>query len=350
MRRPVLGTAALALLGMLAAVAPPAQVVSTASAADTQRLRVATYNVQNVSVDKTDGNQKPWRERRSSVVNTIWKQRPDVLGVQETSPSRQTYASRYVDGATQFSDLRDGLNDKGGDYRVTDYSSYNCENDKTNYKCEPENQGATGAERILYNADTVRMVSHGGKKYSTQQSGGDKRYMAWAVFELKSNGSKFFFANTHLHKSPESVLKAQWRQLIGWVDDLAGDLPVVVTGDFNTQKFSPQAEEMLPAMKRAGWGDVLNQEFEDTTVDNPRARRTIRAWISSYNYLERSIKRYSAYTAKHKVWNSIDWIFASNRLAVDSYELVINLDEPALEVVGTIPSDHFMVRADLLLP
>jgi endonuclease/exonuclease/phosphatase family metal-dependent hydrolase len=56
---------------------------------------------------------------------------------------------------------------------------------------------------------------------------------------------------------------------------------------------------------------------------------------------------YAYEDAKYKTGNGIDWIFASNRLAVRQWEVVANVS--ANQVQGVLPSDHNLVRASIVL-
>jgi hypothetical protein len=143
---------------------------------------------------------------------------------------------------------------------------------------------------------------------------------------------------------------AQWHELIKKVNELKGSLPVIDVGDYNTQKFDVRTAEMLPAMKNAGYGDVLNQTYNTNPVANPRAEKTINGWFNSLGRYNRDVTTYSYSTNHAKTGNSIDWIFASNWLPVREYKLVLDYDPVTLLVNGVIPSDHNMIRATLTLP
>jgi endonuclease/exonuclease/phosphatase family metal-dependent hydrolase len=340
--------AALAVLGALATVGPPGQVVTTASAAGGDRLRVASFNVLGVSASTT-GSLKSWKERRSAVVATIMGDKPDVIGVQEVNPSTY-WEPKLVSGDNQYYDLRNGLNRAGGNYRLTNAYGFNCVNAATMNKCVRKYRGASGAQRILYNADRISLVSQGSVKYARQAGDKDPRYLAWAVLKQRSSGKKFLFVNTHLANEPESVLLAQWKQLRSWVADHAEGRPVVVVGDFNTSKWNTTAREMLPAMKRAGFGDVLGQEYRVLRPDPLRARSIVDSgWVWSYNEGSKNVRNYSYYEDRDVPGKGIDWIFATNSLPVSEYEVVLKFDRSILQVQGNLPSDHNMVRADLLL-
>jgi hypothetical protein len=125
---------------------------------------------------------------------------------------------------------------------------------------------------------------------------------------------------------------------------------VVVTGDFNTSKFSAAAQTMLPAMKSAGFGDVMNQEFEVNPPRNPRAETVVNGWINSFNDWRRFVGDYAYEDRKDKVGNGIDWVFATNALRVKLWKVVIDFNPSTLMINGTIPSDHNMLSSVVALP
>ena len=52
----------------------------------------------------------------------------------------------------------------------------------------------------------------------------------------------------------------------------------------------------------------------------------------------------------NKLGKNLDWVFASNELAVPEWKVVARHDRQRLRLKGVIPSDHFMVRATITLP
>jgi endonuclease/exonuclease/phosphatase family metal-dependent hydrolase len=314
-------------------------------------IRVGSFNVMTVTGDTTDGNRLPWAKRRATVVKQILGEKVDVIGVQEVNQS-YLYPERLVNGGTQFLDLKNGLNAAGGTYALTNENSYNCVNPKSSYKCVYRNRGASGGDRIYYNTSTLALVSQGAYQYKAHSTA---RYgLAYAVFRVRSTGDKFFFTTTHLDPPDRYVRMAQWKELILKVNELKGSLPVINVGDYNTQKFdagTPRlCDQMLPAMRASGYGDVLNQTCATNPVVHPRAQRSINGWVNSLNRFNRDIRTYSYYNNHTKTGNNIDWIFASNNLPVKEWKMVVNYDPTTLRVAGTIPSDHNMVRATITLP
>jgi endonuclease/exonuclease/phosphatase family metal-dependent hydrolase len=311
-------------------------------------LRVGSFNVRSVTTDGTGG--LPWRDRRPAVVRDILGERVDVLGVQELSQNAG-YANRLEDGPNQMLDLVAGLAKAGGTYALTNTAVANCVRDWTQSKCEYQYRGASRSTRILYNTATVQMLSQGSHEYRVQSSkDNDTRYLVWATFRVLATGDEFFFANTHLVNGSISQQKAQTVELIEQVERLRGDLPVIVVGDFQKTKFSAPIDFTLKAMKSAGFGDVLDQRFETPWVPRHRAQKRINGWFNTMNRLKRDVRPYAYEDNRKKLGNNIDWVFASNELAVPAWKVVVRYDKQRLRLKGIIPSDHFMVRATITLP
>lgn len=321
---------------------------ATAAPASTT-ITVATFNIGTVSSDKkARGEHRPWKVRLPVVAKQILSRRPDVLGVQEANQA-SVYPRSMTYGVNQFMDLKGALRARGGSYSLTNEHAYNCARSTSSRNCRYQNRGAAQDNRIFYNNRTVRLVRGGAVRFRAQTAGKNDRYLAWAVFAAKRTGRQFFVANTHLDPYSIASRQKQWGEVISSVNRLKGSLPVVVLGDFNTSKFDTYAARFLPAMRAAGYGDVVGQTYKSAVVSRPRPESMKRAWISSFNAFRRDVRVYSYDDARHKVGNGIDWIFASNRARVRSYEVVSNLDPRTLRLRGVIPSDHSMVRATLTM-
>jgi endonuclease/exonuclease/phosphatase family metal-dependent hydrolase len=326
---------------------PPALTTSTGPG----DIRVGSFNVMTATGDRTEGNRLPWAQRRAAVVRQILGEQVDVVGVQEVTQTN-SIPNRMVSGANQFLDLRDGLNSAGGTFALTNENSYNCVNPKTSRGCRYEYRGASGGDRIYYDTSKLTMLSAGSYAYPTQNPATPSvtYALAYAYFSVKATGARFLFTSTHLDPPSRSVRVAQWHELIAEVNQLKGSLPVVDVGDYNTQKMDEIAQTMLPAMKDAGYGDVLNQSYGQNKVADPRARATVNGWVNSLNRYNRDVRTYSYFNNHDRTGNSIDWIFASNSLPVQEVKVVSDFDPATLQVQGVMPSDHNMMRATLTLP
>ena len=319
-----------------------------ASAAD-HYVRVGSFNIVGVPADKkAHGNQKTWKKRRYTVTSQILSRKLDVVGVQEANQST-VYKRQLTYGSTQYRDLRDALNRRGGHYALTNVNAYNCARPSSTYKCKAKYMGASGDNRILFNTKRIARVRGGSLTYSAHAAGKPQRFLAWAVLKNKATGKQFLFTTTHLDPYSVSARKSQWSQMISKINSLKGSMPVVATGDFNTSKYSNYASTYIPRMKANGYGDVLNQVPNKNTLNKRRAESVTRAWISSFNGFRRSAKAFGYDEARNKIGNGIDWIFASNNLEVKKWEVVVNISPKTLRVRGTIPSDHCLVVSTLVL-
>ena len=312
-------------------------------------VKVASFNLSSVAFDsQASGEHRTWRVRRPVVVYEVLKDRPDVLGVQEANQS-SIYPKSVDYGANQYLDLRGALTAKGGHYALTNTKPYNCVNPLSSSNCVYKYQGASQDNRIFYNTDTVTLVKQGSVKFRAQTAGKNPRYLAWAVFRMKATGKQFFFTNTHLDPYTVSVRKAQWDEVIANTKRLAGSLPVVSVGDYNTSKWDSWAATYLPRMKAAGYGDVLGQTYA-SSVSRPRAAVVDRAWVNSYNNWRRDARPYSYETDQSRIGNNIDWIFATNSLPVKKWLTHAPVDPTTFQLQGVIASDHFLIMATLTLP
>jgi endonuclease/exonuclease/phosphatase family metal-dependent hydrolase len=311
-------------------------------------IRVSSFNVQSVGVDKTVGSRRPWKQRRATVMAQILGERIDVIGLQELNPSN-VFRSRLVDGSNMMFDLRNGLNRRGGRYALNSNAAANCVNSASTYRCRYRYQGASNSERILYNTRTLVQVRRGFVQYRHQSATAKGMGLAWSVLRSRANGHAFLFTSTHLDPPNRSVRVAQWKEAIAATKRLRGSLPVISVGDYNTQKFDIITRTMLPAQRNAGVGDVLNQQYRTNPSRGVRAERRINAWVNSNNRSNPDVGTYSYRGNRLKTGNSIDYIFASNSLRVKEFEVVVNLNRHTLQVRGTIPSDHNMLKATVVL-
>lgn len=336
---------------MLAGTTVVAGLGASASAVEStvNDVRVGSFNVSGVNGDsRASGEHRTWRERRPVVVSQILATKLDVVGLQEANQST-IYKANLDYGDNQYMDLKGALNANGGNYALTNKYAYNCVNPKSTYNCVYQDRDAANDNRILYDTDTVSMVSQGAVKFATQTAGKNTRYLVWAIFRAKNTGKKFFFTTTHLDPYSIDTREAQWSELISKTNELKGSLPVVSVGDFNTSKFSDYAGPYLAAMKNNGYGDVVNQQFNSNVLAQPRSETLRRAWVGSFNGYRRDVASYGYEDDRTKIGNGIDWIFATNTVRVKAWEVVVTMNTTTLQVKGVIPSDHALVRATLVL-
>ena len=236
------------------------------------------------------------------VIATILDNTPSVLGVQEASVPWMTA-------------LKSGLGDI--------YTSVGVGRD----------WGGLGEHSaIFYRTDMFNLIESGTKWLSTTpDTQGSKlananfpRIMTYAILERKTDGARFLYVNTHLDHNgnnsaevAEQIRQAQIEILIAEIKKL-GDLPTIVTGDFNV---SPEASAYT-TMIGAGFLDSSHVAKEGEIE-------------STYNGMDDS------YTGV-----LIDYIFVSPELEelVDTYTVCPSKRD------GQWISDHNAIIATITLP
>lgn len=271
-------------------------------------LSVGSFNVRKAQAGDNRRLAAPWSKRRLVVASQIRSQQVDVVGLQEAS--WQEVPGRNV---SQYMDV---VNLLGGGWRAA----------------TTKGLGGPSGMRIIYNSERLKLIRQGWRPLAGSTRFGAMRYVSWGVFEMKGSKERFLFANTHLVPGKSTKAKAQRRSEAGQIVRALKatnpeGLPVILVGDMNSNRSDTPAD----IFNAAGLIDPIAAG----TVDNP-----IRATLSSWNN----------YLARPKA-NGIfaDRFHLSAAISVLETETVVNLTDSG-NFAGTIPSDHNMVRATVLLP
>lgn len=317
-------------------------------------LRVASYNIKCYGCEE-DSTELTWEQRRDAVVSAIQAQAPDVIGLQEASQRAMTNST-----LSQFDDVAVRL---GGSYRLTNAYRYNCVRSTTQGDCVYQDRGASQADRIIYNSSTVTMLRAGSLLLDSVNTTDNVRYFAWAEFKQLSTGKRFLFGTTHLspttggmtavyNKTYNDLRERQAKQIVAELARINTDaLPVVVVGDMNSRWNAPGADgkpsdPQYDVFTGSGLYDPLNGGSVADRAKGPVASLTsiIHANYSSGNdYLRTAPK------AIQTLGNNIDFIYLSTAIRATAWETVVKLDASG-QLAGIIPSDHNMLRTDVVLP
>jgi endonuclease/exonuclease/phosphatase family metal-dependent hydrolase len=185
------------------------------------KFRIATYNILYTKNTWTSG-------RNNLVVNLIQKYDFDIFGVQEAyyDPhllsiiSNGTYAHKGV--ANQ-----NGLDGAGGVGWQTP---------------------------IVYKKERFELLTSGVFWYSQTPGIPSKGWdginnyciCTWAKFKDKVSGREFYFFNSHFESGDAPIARLESaRLLLSKIKEIAGDLPVFATGDFNTSATSEPIKTIL---------------------------------------------------------------------------------------------------------
>lgn len=271
-----------------------------------QSISVGGYNIRYAnSGDARMGN--AWSQRVPRITSLANYESWDVLAMQEVLHA-------------QLQDLRQGLKDY-------DYVGVGRDDGATKGEYAP----------IFYKKSRVRCINHGTFWLSeTPDVVGSKgwdaalpRICTWAYLEDKTTKWKFYIFNLHLdHKGQEARVQSA-RLLLKKIEEMCGDTPFVVTGDFNVNQHSDVYAELTQSAK-------LFDTFH-------KARHRM-AENGSYN----------GFGVQNWTDNRIDHIFVSKQFSVHRYGILTpfywSKDDKENKYIVRHVSDHFPISATLELP
>ena len=184
----------------------------TLASCGTAKLSVMSFNVRQSHAKEVNPNDS-WNNRKEACLEMLQQRKPDLVGLQEAQFKGQ------------WSYLRDTLS--------TEYGSYGV--GRRNGIDKGECMG------ILYRKDVLTLLNQGTfwQSETPDQPSAcfddvNERSVTWAVFKINKTGKKFFYVNTHMGLSDNSRSKGM-EVILQRIPELNPDnLPVIITGDFNT--------------------------------------------------------------------------------------------------------------------
>ena len=268
---------------ILAAIAMPAIAADTA-------LRIMSFNIRLPA--ESDGVDY-WETRKPLAVRMLREQQPDVIGLQELVRAQADYLARELPQYAWFGRGREA--DGGG-----------------------EHMG------VFYRKDRLKVIESGDFWLSdTPDVAGSitwghphPRMVTWALFEQRSDGRRFYLFNTHLpYRDEDEAARLKGAQAIArHLATLPDDVPVVLTGDFNTTPDS-DAHAVLAGTLQDAWTTAPRVEGIDAT--------------------------FHGFTGKAD--RRIDWIFVRGAQLESITSVTTRWN-------NRYPSDHFPLVATLRLP
>ncbi len=258
-------------------------------ACSAETLRVMTFNVRKPV--RRDGNNR-WELRQDTLVRAIARKDPDLLGTQELWAIQGDYIVEKVPEYSWLGNSRPG----------------------------------TGLDQymgIFYKSRKFHLVEAGNYWLSeTPEMPGSKgwgatapRMVTWALFQVKASGKRFYFVNTHFQHTREGATARlnSAKLLMERTRTLASDIPLILTGDFNT---APGTEpyQILTEHLRDAWKNAAKKAGPEGTMS-----------------------RFTGVTNARR----IDWILYRGPYKVLEIETVTYNED------GRYPSDHYPVYAVL---
>ncbi|QDE40587.1 endonuclease/exonuclease/phosphatase family protein [Luteibacter pinisoli] len=252
-------------------------------------LKVMSFNVRTIT--GPDGPDR-WDMRKDLFADTIRQMDPDVIGTQELGQQQGDDTVARLPKFTWFG------RDRFGGHK-------------------DEHMG------IFYRKDRLKLVKSGDfwlsdtpdKVASITWGNIFPRMVNWALFERLSDHKQFYLLDTHFpyRDTDEDARSRSAREMAAWTAKLPSNVPVIITGDFNTGPES-ESHKALTASFKDAWSTAPVKDGPEETF---------------HGFTGKPTKR-------------IDWILYRGVTVQSMRTITVSKD-------GHYPSDHFPVQADFTL-
>lgn len=258
-------------------------------------IKVMTFNVR---INLPSDGENAWPHRKEMAASMIRFYDPEIFGVQEAIQGQVQDLSQRLPDYDWFGVGRnDG--EEAGEYMAIYYlrSRFKLLDGSTFWLSEhPETTG------LGWDAAYIRVVT-------------------WAHFEDLKTGQKFYHFNTHFDNRGEVARLESAKLLLTRIKEIAGNEPVIVTGDFNCHPDSAPYQLLTNS-------DQLRDAKYISRIPHHGPSRTF--------------NRFDLETLK-TVEAPIDYIFVSRTIQVLKHATLSDT------VDGRFPSDHMPVLAQLII-
>lgn len=247
----------------------------TAAAAPRDGLTVMSFNVRLPAA--SDGPDE-WGKRRALFLDTIAREAPDIIGTQELF-FRQGQA--IVDAMPHYGWVGIGRRGDHGD----------------------EHMG------LFYRRDRLKLVEFGDFWLSdTPEVPGSiswgnlyPRMVTWGLFEPVGGGRRFMVFNTHFpyRAEDEAAREKAARLLADRIAAVPADLPVILTGDFNTTPDTP-SHALLAGTLADAWTHAAERSGPEGTFHGFTGRPGDRIdWIFTRGFTVESARTVDTHRRGH---------------------------------------------------
>lgn len=260
--------------------------------ADPLSLRVMTFNLRYAS----DTPPNDWPTRRPVVKDAIEASDPDIIGTQEGVWRQLRDLAEDLPDYEWIGEGREG--GSRGEFMAIYFKRE---------RFEPVAYGH------LWLSDTPTIIA--------SKSWGNTlpRMVTWIHFREKKTGREFMHWNTHFDHQSEPARQKSAEFLIGEIRRVPGNLPVVVTGDFNQGQGSTVHQTLLaPTEAMINLAD---------------------AWDNAAKRVGTQVGTWNGWKGGDGTDRRIDWILTSPEWKSKSAEVIMHKDGEQW------PSDHFPVIA-----
>lgn len=256
-------------------------------------INVASFNIR---MDTPNDSLDAWPHRKEMVKGLIAFHEFDLFGIQE-----------------------------GFHHQITDI----LELDDYAYVGSGRDDGLTAGEHsaIIYKKERFEVLDNGDFWFSETPDipgkGWDatccNRICSWASLRDKVSGSEFYLFNMHYDHEGVVARRNSSLLLLQKVREIAGDKPVICTGDFNA---TPDSEPIKIILQ-----DGLLNDAYSTTQKPPYG----------------TTGTFNSFRLDAKMQNRIDYVWTTSHFTVNKYGVLNDMQ------YGHFPSDHFPVMVNVTL-
>lgn len=264
-------------------------------------LRIMTYNIR---LNNSGDGLNAWPYRKDAVAGLIRFHRPDIIGLQE--PSRS---------------MAGDLQRKLPEYRWC--SPVTKENGEEFWPSNPIFYRVSRVKLLDYayfwldNTSEAEIVSRGKAiNYTT----------VWALFEDLKTHNKFYVFNVHFDWRQKIAQQENAHVLLAKVNEIAGDTPTFVIGDFNTRENSATYQYLTRGSAEEGVAALTDSKF-----------------ISEYGHYGPE-KSFGGFTTAGYRGNKIDYIFVKNKIYIVQHGILSDTYGD-----NKWPSDHLPIKVEALI-
>lgn len=266
------------------------QSLSADAAISDSQFRVASYNIRyRADADEASGN--GWDLRKGPLAKLIVSHEFDLVGTQEG------YDSQLED----LKSLMPGFS----------YVGHRYGGDKVKHNCA-----------IFYKTSLFEVLDSGVFWLSETPDvpsigwdANDQRICQWIKFKVKKTGKSFYFFNAHFYWRLKIAKEESGPLMARKIKEIAGDAPLICTGDFNSTVETPQ----IIAIKK-----VLSDAYDITKKPREGVENT----------------NMSGGVFQGQPVNRIDYIFLSRHFTVEDYKVISDMYND-----NRYPSDHLPVTS-----
>ncbi|WP_270088580.1 endonuclease/exonuclease/phosphatase family protein [Sphingobacterium sp. SYP-B4668] len=261
--------------------------------AEAQQFRIATYNIRQKNTHDV-GNM--WDERREAVTNLIKYHQFEIFGTQEGFKDQLVDMENRLPGYKYIGVGRDDGAEKG------EYSA------------------------IFYNTARFEVSKSGtfwlsATDISSPNKGWDAalpRICTWGIFKDKKTKKQFIMMNTHFDHVGVVARKESAKLMMAKAKEFAGNLPLVITGDFNVSETDEAYFTLANSKVVADCYTKIDFKYAPSSTFNGFGKNVAAS-------------------------GRIDHIFVTPQFKVKKYGILTDT------YAGKYPSDHFPVVVDLVL-